>query len=158
MSQEERGKGAGGGLLLVENNEDDVLFFKRELARLRPGTPLEVVTNGAAALRTLSGDAPLPSLVLLDLKLPRTSGLEVLSWMKEQPRLKGIPTLVLTSSSEENSIRRAYALGALTCIVKPVEFARLRDVVAAILAYWVEPGEASLGLLNRHAAVVPLET
>jgi CheY-like chemotaxis protein len=157
MSQEDRSKGAGG-LLLVENNEDDVLFFKRELTRLRPGTPLQVVTNGAAAVRTLSGDAPLPSLVLLDLKLPRTSGLEVLSWMKEQPRLKGIPTLVLTSSSEESSIRRAYALGALTCIVKPVEFARLRGVVAAIVAYWAEPGEPSLGLLNRHAAVVPSET
>jgi CheY-like chemotaxis protein len=101
-----------GGLLLVENNPDDVLFFRRELARKRPGTPLQVVTNGAAAVRALSEDEP-PSLVLLDLKLPRMSGLEILEWMKAQPRLKGTRTVVFTSSSGESEFRRARALGAV---------------------------------------------
>jgi len=146
-----------GALLLVENNPDDILFFKRELGRVRPETPLRIVIDGAAAVKALSADAPLPSLVLLDLKLPRKSGLEVLAWMKSQPHLKGIPTVVLTSSSEENSLRRASAMGAVCCIVKPVEMGQLRGVVAAIAAYWADPGETSLGRLVRHAAAIPAE-
>ena len=150
-----RGK-KDGGLLLVENNHDDILFFRRELARVRPGTPLELVIDGAAAVRALSADVP-PALVILDLKLPRKSGLEVLEWMTTQPGLKSVRTVVLTSSAEENSLRRATALGAVCCIVKPVEFTQLREVVAAIVEYWAEPGEASLARLGRHAAAIPAE-
>jgi CheY-like chemotaxis protein len=153
---QDRGK-KRGGLLLVENYHDDVLFFKRELGRVRPGTPLEFVTDGAAAVQALSADGP-PALVILDLKLPRKSGLEVLEWMTSQPGLKSVRTVVLTSSSEEVSLRRATALGAVCCVVKPVEFARLRDVVAAIVEYWAEPGEASLARLGRHAAAIPAES
>lgn len=152
-----QGKNGGGGLLLVENNHDDILFFKRELAKARPGTPLQIVTDGAAAVRALSADGPPPSLVLLDLKLPRKSGLDVLEWMKSQPRLKAVRTVVLTSSMDESSFRRAAALGAVCCIVKPVEFAQLRHVVAAIVEYWTEPGESSLARLTRHAAAIPAE-
>jgi len=146
----------GGGLLLVENNHDDVLFFRRELSRVRPGTPLELVIDGAAAIRALSADGP-PALVILDLKLPRKSGLEVLEWMATQPGLKSVRTVVLTSSSEEFSLRRATALGAVCCLVKPVEFAQLRKVVAAIVEYWAEPGEATLAKLGRHAVAIPAE-
>src|SRR5439155_11709251 len=113
------------------------------LARAKSAPALQVVVNGVEAVQHLSGAGPygdrrlhpLPSLVILDLKLPRMSGLEVLEWMATQPSLRPVRTIVLTSSSEESDIRRAAALGAAGYVVKPVEFAILQDVVAAIVAY-----------------------
>lgn len=151
MSEDE--KRPRGGLLLVEDNEADILFFRRALARVKPDVPIEVVTNGVSAMERLAG--PAPSLLLLDLKLPRLSGLEILEWMKTQPSLAGVRKVVLTSSAEDSDIRRAYALGAAAFVVKPVEFAMLRDVVAAILDFWADPGEAALAGLLRHAVPAP---
>jgi len=145
------------GLLLVEDNDADVLFFKRALSRTRPDIPLQVAINGLAAVKILS-DGPLPSLVVLDLKLPRMSGLEVLEWMKTQPKLARVPVAVLTSSSQESDHRRAHAGGVLAFVVKPVEAALLREVVAAMAAYAAEPGEATLAALARHSIAVPAET
>ena len=159
MNETGAGKGTRGGLLLVEDNEADVLFFKRALGRTASAIPLQVVMNGVEAVQHLSGAGPfgdrprhpLPSLLILDLKLPRMSGLEVLEWMATQPALHSLRTIVLTSSSEESDIRRATALGAVCYIVKPVESSTLQTVVAAIAAYWADPvgGQA---LLARHAA------
>ena len=149
---------AAGGMLLVEDNDADVLFFRRALGRTRPDAPLQVATNGVAAIEALAGGAPLPSLVLLDLKLPRMSGLEILEWMRTQPRLEGVRVVVLTSSSQESDIRRAYELGASGYIVKPVDNAELQEAVAAIAAYWAEPGEPSAARLARHALPAPMET
>jgi CheY-like chemotaxis protein len=158
MSDEGSGKGIAGGLLLVEDNDADILFFKRALARTRPDVPLQVVTNGVAAVGALAEGRPLPSLVLLDLKLPRMSGLEILEWMKTQPHLRTVRTMVLTSSSEDSDIRRATALGVVCYVVKPVDVAQLREAVSAIAAYWAEPGEAAQALLARHAAAVSADT
>jgi CheY-like chemotaxis protein len=144
------------GLLLVEDNDADVLFFKRALTRVRPDVPIQVAINGLAAVKALS-EGPTPSLVILDLKLPKMSGLEVLEWMKSQPRLAGVRAVMLTSSSQESDIRRAYALGILAYVVKPIEAAPLRDVVAAMAACAAEPGEASLAILARHAVAMPAE-
>jgi CheY-like chemotaxis protein len=162
-SEAEEGKKTRGGLLLVEDNEADILFFKRALSRTKSPAPLEVVVNGVEAVQHLSGAGaygdrsvhPLPSIVLLDLKLPRMSGLEVLEWMKTHPGLREVRTVVLTSSSEESDIRRAYALGALCYVVKPVESVLLHEVVAAIAAAWADPGGSALSELARHAASVP---
>lgn len=147
-------------LLLVEDNESDILFFKRALARVKPEAPLEVVTNGVAAQQFLAGEAPyegreLPALLLLDLKLPRFSGLEILEWMRSRPELAALRTVVLTSSSEESDIRRAYALGVAAYVVKPVEFVELREVVAAIADFAAHSGEAAPAGLARYAAVLP---
>jgi len=79
----------------------------------------------------------MPLLVLLDLKLPRRSGLEVLNWMKRNPVLKHIPVVVLTSSRENLDVRRAYDAGANSYLVKPVEFADLRAMMDTIHVYWV---------------------
>lgn len=149
----ERGS-LGGGLLLVEDNDADVLFFKRALSRTRPDVPLQVATNGVEAVEAMADGAPLPSLVLLDLKLPRMSGLEVLEWMRSQPRLGHVRAVVLTSSSQDSDIRRAYALGAVSYIVKPVDSALLQEAVADMAAYWADPGEAAFARLARHAVPV----
>jgi len=159
LSDAGEGKETRGGLLLVEDNEADVLFFKRAVAKTTAGVPLEVVMNGVDAVQHLSGAGPyadrslhpLPSLVILDLKLPRMSGLEVLGWMGTQPALRAVRTIVLTSSSEESDIRRATALGAVGYVVKPVEFAALQEVVASIVAFWKDP-DGARALLARHAA------
>jgi CheY-like chemotaxis protein len=148
---------ARGGLLLVEDNEADILFFRRALAKVREGVPLEVVMNGVAAVKALSADSghPLPSLVLLDLKLPRMSGLEVLEWMRTQAPLSGVRVVVLTSSSEESDIRRAHALGASAYVVKPVDFIGLRGVIEALLAFWEDPASSAQSHLGRYAAHLP---
>lgn len=111
--------------------------------------------NGVEAVAALSGKAALPSLVLLDLKLPRMSGLEVLEWMRTQRRLDAVRTVVLTSSSEESDIRRAHGLGAAAYIVKPVDFVGLKAVVAGILAYWEDPEGSAQAHLGRFATSVP---
>jgi CheY-like chemotaxis protein len=151
------GSSTRGGLLLVEDNEADILFFRRALAKVREGVPLDVVTNGVAAVQALSGDEghPLPSLVLLDLKLPRMSGLEVLEWMRTQPPLSGVRVVVLTSSSEESDIRRAHALGVAAYVVKPVDFIGLRGVIEALLAFWENPSASAQAQLGRFAASIP---
>jgi CheY-like chemotaxis protein len=150
-----------GGLLLVEDNEADVIFFKRAVARVKSDVALDVVMNGVDAVQHLTGSGtfadrqlhPMASLVILDLKLPRMSGLEVLEWMASQPSLRAIHTIVLTSSPEESDIRRAYALGAVCYVVKPVESAALQEVVASILGYWADPGTGQAPLA-RHGVTV----
>jgi CheY-like chemotaxis protein len=165
MSVEEAPKTVGtpgeretrGGLLLVEDNEADILFFRRALSKVREGVPLDVVTNGVAAVQALSaeGQQKLPAIVLLDLKLPRMSGLEVLEWMRTQPPLSSVRTVVLTSSSEESDIRRAHALGAAAYVVKPVDFIGLRGVIEAVLAFWEDPSSSAQAHLGRFAASLP---
>jgi CheY-like chemotaxis protein len=78
---------------------------------------------------------PLPLLVLLDIKLPRKSGLEVLEWIRKQPELKSMPVLMLTSSSESNDLDRAYALGANSYLVKTVDLSAMREIVRGIGEY-----------------------
>jgi CheY-like chemotaxis protein len=150
-------------MLLVEDDEADVLFFKRAVARTKSVVRLQVVMNGVEAVQYLSGAGPfgdrtlypLPSLVILDLKLPRMSGLEVLEWMGTQPTLAPIRTIVFTSSSEESDIRRAKALNAVCYVVKPVESAALQEVVASFISYWENPDGARESLI-RHAAAAAL--
>jgi len=151
------GQKAGGAMLLVEDNEADILFFRRALSKVREGVPLEVATNGVAAVQAMSGDGAQhpPSLVLLDLKLPRMSGLEVLEWMRNQAPLKSVRVVVLTSSSEESDIRRAHALGVSAYVVKPVDFMGLRGVIEGLLAFLEDPSGSAQAHLGRFAAQLP---
>ena len=136
-------------ILLVEDDPNDVLLTQRAFAQASLVNPLRVVMDGDAAINYLAGRAPyddrtrypIPSLILLDLKLPRRSGLEVLKWLREQEDLKAIPVIILTSSQQSQDIDRAYELGANSYLVKPVGFDGLLDMVKAIGMYWV--------LLNR---------
>ena len=114
-------------ILLVEDNEDDVFIFNRVVKKAGITNPLQVLDDGEDAILYLSGQGrfadrnafPLPCLVLLDLKLPRTDGLDVLKWIRTQSHLDGVFVVVLTSSAEERDIVRAYQLGARSYLVKP---------------------------------------
>lgn len=132
-------------ILLVEDDPNDVLLIQRAFRKANLVNPLQVVSDGEQAELYLSGRGtyadreryPLPVIVLLDLKLPRRSGLEVLEWLRGQPGLKRMQVVVLTSSREATDVNRAYDLGANSYLVKPVAFDALIDMVKALDLYWM---------------------
>lgn len=132
-------------VLLVEDNPDDVLLTTRAFKRANLFSPIQVVEDGEKAVAYLSAVPPysdrdrypIPVLVLMDLKLPRKSGLEVLRWIRSVPSLKPIPVVVLTSSAENMDVNNAYDLGANSYLVKPVSFDALFDMVKILQPYWV---------------------
>ena len=130
-------------VLLIEDNESDVLLFERAVAGLKRPFPFRSISDGVDAIRYLSDPDrarhPLPSLVLLDLKLPRKSGLEVLEWKNGSEAARDIPFVVLTSSSEAGDIRTAFRLGVRGYVVKPVGYDRLRALVGAVSDFVENP-------------------
>jgi CheY-like chemotaxis protein len=142
---------AGGGpILLVEDDDDAVLLMQRALRRAGIGTDLHVADDGGAAIDYLAGQGPyadrarwpLPALVLLDLNLPRRSGLEVLAWVRTQPGLRRLPVVVLTTSREPHDVERAYDLGANSYLVKPSGLSDLVHLVQLVERYWLALNEA----------------
>src|SRR5919205_937131 len=109
-----------GSVLLVEDDPNDVTLTQRAFARAGFANPLQIVNDGEQAIAYLAGDAryadrqryPLPILVLLDLKLPRKSGFDVLGWLRGVPDVRRLPVVVLTSSAQSPDIDRAYDAGA----------------------------------------------
>ncbi len=127
-------------VLLVEDNPDDVELTLRALKRARLLNPVRVVRDGAEAIELLfggEGRSCRPRVVLLDLKLPRVSGLEVLERIRREESTRTLPVVVLTSSREEPDIRRAYELGVNSYIVKPVEFEKFVAAVGEVGLYWL---------------------
>ncbi len=114
-------------LLLVEDDEDDVFFMQRALGKAKIVLPMKVVVDGRQALDYLGGLGvhadrtayPIPAIIFLDLKLPYVDGFEVLQWTRQQPSLKEITVLILTSSPEERDRQKAMDLGAKDYLVKP---------------------------------------
>ena len=127
---------ADPALLVVEDSEDDLLFLRRAFREAGLSTPLLPAVDGQEAIARLSGTAPRPTHVLLDLKLPRKSGLELLAWLRERPEHRHLPVIVLTSSRETSDIDRARSFGVGDYFVKPVSFPELVDVVRAIAGLW----------------------
>ncbi len=140
-------------ILLVEDDPNDVALIQRAFDNARVANSLCVLDDDEQALGYLRGTGrhadrkahPLPIMLLLDLKLPRTSGLEVLAWIRSQPDLKRLPVVVLTSSRQSADINRAYDLGVNFYLVKPVDFASLVEMVKAVDLYWL--------LLNEKPSV-----
>ncbi len=129
-------------ILLVEDNPDDVLITQRALSKGQVLNKLFVVGNGEEALEFLKKEgkylgAPTPSLVLLDLEMPRLNGFEVLKAVKSCENLKSIPIVVLTTSGRDVDIERAYALGCNSYITKPVDFEKFIKTVSEIKNYWL---------------------
>jgi CheY-like chemotaxis protein len=124
-------------VLLVEDNEDDAMLIARAFSKAGLPIVLERVADGDAALARLSGDPV--ALVLLDLKLPRRSGFEVLGWMRGEasPAVRRTPVVVLTSSDQERDVRQAYDLGANSYLVKPVGAPALLDMAKSLNGYWL---------------------
>jgi two-component system, response regulator len=124
-------------ILLVEDNADDETLTLRALRQSDVPNIIRVARDGAAALDYLRGDNPLPDLVLLDLKLPKLNGLEVLEQIRKDERTKSLPIVILTSSDEERDIDGAYDLGANSYVRKPVDFREFVDAVRQLGVYWL---------------------
>ncbi len=132
-------------ILLVEDNRKDELLTLRALKRSNVANEVLVVRDGAAALDYLLARgghahrtaAPLPDLVLLDLKLPKVDGLEVLKELRADPRTELLPVVVLTSSNQEQDIVESYRFGANSYIRKPVDFNQFAAAVGQLGLYWL---------------------
>jgi two-component system response regulator len=131
-------------ILLVEDNPDDEALTLRAFAKNNIGNRLIVVRDGAEALDWLLKRGkyqnrlePDPQIVLLDLKLPKVDGLEVLRQLRDDPRTKLLPVVILTSSKEESDLLKGYELRANSYIRKPVDFARFVEAVREIGMYWL---------------------
>jgi two-component system response regulator len=133
-------------ILLVEDNPDDVELTLRALRRSDVRCQVAVAADGAAALDYLLGpqETPLPAFVLLDLKLPKLSGHEVLERIRREPRTRLLPVVVLTSSRERADLERSYALGANSYVRKPVDFDAFMGAARKLGAYWLEVNEVPL--------------
>ncbi len=132
-------------ILLVEDNPNDVELTKRALKKNNLLNEVVVAEDGVEALDYLFGTGeyadkdkmPLPTLILLDLKLPRVDGLEVLREIRKNPRTKRLPVVVLTSSKEDQDLIASYDLGANSYIRKPVDFKQFTEAVQNLGLYWL---------------------
>jgi CheY-like chemotaxis protein len=132
-------------ILLVDDNDDDVLLMKRAMRKAGIINPVQVLTHGTQVVDYLERrppysdvrQYPFPMLILLDLKMPRMSGFELLEWIRKQPKLKRLWVIILTHSPESSDIVRAYDLGANSYLVKPSTFSALVELSTFLKQYWL---------------------
>lgn len=133
-------------ILYAEDDTNDAFLLARAFEKVGIDWPLRVVNDGEEAIAYLAGlppfadrvQHPLPGLLLLDLKMPRKTGLEVLKWVRTTPQVCTLPVLMLTSSSQETDVHRAYLLGANGYLVKPNDPRELLSMVEAIRSFWLQ--------------------
>lgn len=136
-------------LLHVEDDPNDVLLLQRAFRKANAQLNLQSVTDGDKAVAYLSAAGefadrekhPLPNVVLLDLKMPRKSGLEVLAWIRAEQKLRRLIVIIFTSSKHEEDVNKAYDLGANSYLVKPVGFEMLVELCKMIQQYWLNTNE-----------------
>ena len=134
-------------ILLAEDRQDDVVLLQMALAKIAFPHTLEIVNDGEEAIAYLKGQGryadharyPLPTLLLLDLKMPRQTGFEVLEWLRATRELKGLRTIVLTSSADSKDVSRSYELGANAFFEKPLHFGQLVTLMKTIQEHWLGP-------------------
>ena len=132
-------------VLLAEDNKDDLLLMTHAW-RKTTDDPLQTVKNGQEAIDYLSGEGrfadrakyPVPCLIILDLKMPRRTGLEVLEWMRAHAMYRTIPVIVFTSSAQPDDIDRAYRLGANAFVVKPASVQKRTEFARLLKEFWLE--------------------
>ena len=131
-------------VLLVEDSEDDRMFFSRAIQKIGPEVRVTYAEDGQQAVDRLSGRGafsdlvghPRPTHVILDLKLPKLTGMEVLEWMRRKSAVRDVPVIILTSSESMEEIERARLLGVDDYLVKPASFEKLLIVVRKIFSRW----------------------
>jgi CheY-like chemotaxis protein len=132
-------------VLLVEDDLNDIFLVKRAFKMAHLRNPLQVVTDGQEAINYLKGESkysdrqafPLPKLIVMDIKMPRRSGFDVLQWVKGNGgTLRRIPIVIVSSSDNPSDINRAYELGANAYMVKPVNFKAVEHLFESITQYW----------------------
>jgi CheY-like chemotaxis protein len=133
-------------VLIVEDDPDDRELLARAFRKAKVALPLRFAVDGDEAVaflgETIAAPAqPRPVVILLDLKLPRRSGFEVLDWIKQHPILRRIPVIILTSSRESIDLERAYDLGANSYLVKPARPDELLRMIEQIHSYWLDLNE-----------------
>ena len=132
-------------ILLVEDSDDDAVLMYRAFRKQKISTEIVRAKNGFQALSFLFGDEQTakisPALVLLDIKLPKLSGLDVLKSIRANQATKSLPVIMLTTSDHQEDIFRAYDLGTNSYIRKPIEFDKFVDAVGQIGLYWLELNE-----------------
>ena len=135
-----------GTILLIEDDPNDVFLLQYAFEHAGVRNPLLAVEHGQEAIDYLAGDGkyadrsqyPLPCIVLLDLKMPGVSGLDLLRWIKSRPHLACIIVIILTSSKDQRDIHEAYKLGARSYLVKPLSVEERLALAKAVKAYWLE--------------------
>ncbi len=133
-------------ILHVEDDDAHAELVRRELGKAAPRSPVRRVADGAEAIAYLSGEGPyadraahpLPALVLLDLRLPKVDGIEVLRFIKDDEVLRFIPVVMLTSSDSDRDLSRAYGTHVNSYVVKPLDHLRFRELLSDIARYWME--------------------
>src|SRR5437879_2179735 len=154
-------------ILVAEDREEDIILIQRALAKTKDHCVVHVVRNGEEATSYLNGDGkyrnraeyPLPDLLLLDLKMPRKNGLEVLQWLRQQPQSQTLRVVVLTSSEELTDVNAAYSLGANSFLVKPLDFESFIQLAHFITYYWLRLSKCPVtdfpGWRNQSAVPAP---
>ena len=138
--------GEAATLLVVEDNAHDVFLLKRAFIKAGINVPMHIVNDGQEAVDYLIGqepyanrkEYPLPTLLLLDLKMPRLSGFDVIRWVREHKGLRRLPILVLSSSGLGKDVNRAYDLGANSYLLKPSRFEDLEVLAEDVERYWCQ--------------------
>jgi len=136
-------------VLIAEDDDNDLFFLQRAFEAANVKNPLCIVRDGQEAIEYLSGTGnfadrikfPLPHLFLLDLKMPRKTGIEVLEWLSGQPKLRCLPIVVFSSSANRKDIDRAYELGANGFVVKPSSMVERAELAKAMGLFWLESNE-----------------
>lgn len=131
-------------ILVMEDDENDVELLRRAFEKLHFGYPWRLVRNGEEGIAYLSGmgkfadrhEYPYPAVILMDLKMPRVSGFDVLQWLRDHPECTIAPVIVFSSSDHEDDVRRAYSLGIGGFFRKPQDFGDLLKVLQLIRDYW----------------------
>jgi len=131
-------------ILLAEDSENDVLLFRKAIERTGLPVSIQHVQDGEELMEYFQGKGkfsnrtrhPLPFLVLLDLKMPKKDGFDVLAWIRSQSHLKRLPVIIFSSSRQINDVNRAYDLGANSYLTKPSEFAELTEILSIVVQYW----------------------
>lgn len=135
-------------LLVIEDDESDLIFLKRAFQKIGLTVPVRVVETGLKAVHYLAGEGdyadrdrfPAPTHVLMDLKLPEKSGIEILEWVRGRPDLQELKVAILTSSGESRDLKRARELGAECYLVKPMSFAVLVELSRSVES-WIVSGQ-----------------